>query len=539
MPNRTGIARGATSKAVALISFWGRVVLLAGLTLNVLSRADAAIINATSVSFADVTAAVSLANDGDMVILPAGTASWSSTLTVTNAITLQGAGIGQTIIKENLSIDTQMLTFSTAAGKSYRVTGIEFQGGSRTTVFGKGMILLNGESRAVRVDHCRFNGVRNVSIRTGESVCGVIDHNTFILPANGAYALVVYHSTWNGNQWGDGSWALAPDWGGPGAVYVEDNEFDNASPKAQLAICDQVGGARTVFRYNTFNNTFIDSHGSGSTSRYRGWRHFEIYNNTFTDNPPSATFCVDCRGGTGVFFNNKIYGTTKFLTLHTYRFWLDTDSWGGSDGTNGWDINDITGGPNHDGLYLSGKAGAGSTELTLVVPGAGWAPDQWKDYSVKDTTPKSSTTPGYSYNYPNGFFSVCTGNTSNTITVAPGSNATNMFKPFAPGDQFAIRKVIFSLDQPGAGIADVPADETSVTPIPENLHQTIDPIYSWGNSVNGIAGAGDNTTAADGSMVEGVHYFNGIARPGYTPYTYPHPLVSGLPGPPTNLRVVN
>jgi hypothetical protein len=531
MPNRTGIAHAATSKAVTLISFWARPLLLAGLALNVLSQADAAVINAASVSVIDVTSAIALANDGDTVVLPAGTATWSSTLTITSAITLQGAGIGQTIIKENLSVDTQMLTFNTAAGKSYRVTGIEFQGGTRTTVFGKGMMCWNGESRSVRVDHCRFNGVQNACIRTGESVCGVIDHNTFILPANAAYAIVVYHSTWNGNQWGDGSWALAPDWGGPGALYFEDNEVDNGSTMAQMALCDQVGGARTVFRYNTFNNTYIDSHGSGSTSRYRGWRHFEIYNNTFTDNPPSATFCVDCRGGTGVFFGNKIYGTTKFLTLHTYRFWLDTSSWGGSDGTNGWDINDTTGGPNGNGVYYSGKAGAGSTELTLVVPGAGWATDQWKNYSIKDTTPNAT--------YPNGFFSVCKGNTSDTITVMPGTNAPNLTKPFAPGDHVEIRKVIFSLDQPGAGIADLPADETSATPVPENLHQTIDPIYSWGNSVNDVPGAGDATTAANGSMVQGVHYFNGIARPGYTPYVYPHPLVSGSLGPPANLRVVN
>ena len=531
MPNPTGIAHGATSKAVTLISSWARALFLAGLAFNVLSHAEAAIINAASVSLADVTSAIALANDGDTVLLPAGTASWSSNLTVTKAITLQGAGIGQTIIKENLSVDTQMLSFSTAAGKSYRVTAIEFQGGSRTTVFGKGMLCWSGESRAVRVDHCRFDGIRNANIRTGESVCGVIDHNTFILPANGAYALVVYHSTWNGNQWGDGSWALAPNWGGSGAVYVEDNEFDNASSLGQLAICDQVGGARTVFRYNTFNNTYIDSHGTGSTARYRSWRHFEIYNNIFTDNPPSSTFCVDCRGGTGVFFNNKIYGTTKFLTLHTYRFWLDTGSWGGSDGTNGWDINDTTGGPNHDGIYLSGTAASGSTNLTLVVSGVAWTPDQWVGYSVKDTTPDST--------YPSGFFSICTGNTSNTITVAAGSNASNVTKPFTKGDQFEIRKVILSLDQPGAGTSDLLADETSITPTPVDLHQTIDPIYSWGNSVDDVAGAGDKTAAVTGSMVEGVHYINGIARPGYTPYIYPHPLVSGTLAAPVNLRVVN
>jgi hypothetical protein len=168
--------------------------------------------------------------------------------------------------------------------------------------------------------------------------------------------------------------------------------------------------------------------------------------------------------------------------------------------------------------------------LKLVVPGARWATDQWRNYSVRDTTPDVT--------YPNGFFSVCTDNTSNTITVKAGSNAKNLTKPFAPGNHFEIRKVILSLDQPGAGTTDMPTDETSVTPTPENLHQGIDPIYSWGNSVNNVAGAGDATIAVVGSMVQGVHYLNGVARPGYTPYVYPHPLVSGVPGPPQNLRVV-
>lgn len=495
------------------------------------SEAKAATIHASSVSLVDVTAAIALAKDGDTVILPPGTASWNSPLTVTNAITLQGAGVGHTIIKENLSTDAPMLLFNTVLGKSSRVTGIEFQGGGRTTVFGKGMIVFSGASMTVRVDNCKFDKVYNTSIRTNGSVCGVIDHNTFNLIKNGAYAVIPYHTTWNGKLWGDGSWAAPPDWGGPGALYMEDNVFNNASSAPQLAVCDNVAGARSVFRYNAFNNTFIDSHGTGSTSRYRGWRHFEIYENTFTDSPPSATFCVDCRGGTGVFFNNKIYGKTKFLTLHTYRFWLNTVSWGGSDGTNGWDINNTTGGPNHDGVYLRGTAGAGSTNLKLVVQGAGWAIDQWKNYSVRDTTPDAT--------YPNGFFSVCTGNTSDTITVAAGSNDRNTTKPFAPGNHFEIRKVILSLDEPGASTSDMITDERSATPTPENLHQKIDPIYSWGNSVNNVAGAGDATTAVIGSMVLGVHYFNGVKRPGYTPYVHPHPLVNGVPAPPQNLRVVN
>ena len=44
---------------------------------------DAAEINAQSASRTDVGAAVALANDGDTVLVPAGSATWTSTLTVT------------------------------------------------------------------------------------------------------------------------------------------------------------------------------------------------------------------------------------------------------------------------------------------------------------------------------------------------------------------------------------------------------------------------------------------------------------------------
>src|ERR1700731_4595842 len=59
-------------------------------------------IAAKSVSFADVSSAVNLASNGDTVTVPAGTATWTSTLTITKNISLIGAGIGQTIITNNV-----------------------------------------------------------------------------------------------------------------------------------------------------------------------------------------------------------------------------------------------------------------------------------------------------------------------------------------------------------------------------------------------------------------------------------------------------
>jgi hypothetical protein len=67
-------------------------LVLAALFFAVSSAAQARTINAASPSLADVTTAVNASSDGDTVVIPSGTASWTSNITLTKAITI----IGQT-----------------------------------------------------------------------------------------------------------------------------------------------------------------------------------------------------------------------------------------------------------------------------------------------------------------------------------------------------------------------------------------------------------------------------------------------------------
>ena len=55
---------------------------------------------AASASRADVVAAIQRATDGDTVTIPAGTATWTTGVNTGKAITLQGAGVGFTVILE-------------------------------------------------------------------------------------------------------------------------------------------------------------------------------------------------------------------------------------------------------------------------------------------------------------------------------------------------------------------------------------------------------------------------------------------------------
>ena len=488
--------------------------------LSLSGQAEAAVINARSASFADVRAAVASAADGDTVVIPAGTNTWTQSMSISKAITLKGAGVGQTVIQEDLPSDTVMLVFETALGKFYRLTGIEFRAGSRTILFGKGCVLFRGSSKTFRIDHCKWDHVNNRFMVFGGSVCGVVDHNVCISRRHVAHILV-RHDSWDGRKFGDGSWATPIDWGGTNAVYFEDNNFGN-SGSGVTAMSDQYSGARLVFRHNTLSNVNFASHGTGSSGRQRGVRQWEIYSNTFTASPATTKNAIHMRGGTGVVFDNIFTGFDKPLTLHTYRYHTAFRTWSGSDGTSGWDLNDPK-------IYASGTAGSGSgigpngAGGTLVVPGAKWSTNQWVGYVVRNLDGLSNTQPPTSEGRgggPGPFFSDIVSNTSDTIIAKAGSQRPN--KIFAAGDRFEIRKVIQGLDMIGGSTGGLLSGDA---PTPRWLNQAIEPVYVWNNTKDGVANAG-LAIAPDRPIKEGVHFLNNKAKPDYKPLVYPHPLVT-------------
>jgi hypothetical protein len=70
-------------------------------------------------------------------------------------------------------------------------------------------------------------------------------------------------------------------------------------------------------------------------------------------------------------------------------------------------------------------------------------------------------------------------------------------------------------DQIGAG-----KDLTLWTDVAPYPTQASEPAYFWGNTPNTVD---INYPATPGHIIDGRDYFNDTQRPGYTPYTYPHP----------------
>ena len=493
--------------------------LLCLLLLTSFYPVKAAIINANSTSFIDVSNAISKASYGDTVQIPAGTSTWSNGVYVTG-ITLSGAGIDNTVILDNmpnLSV-ARMISIITVANSLSRVTGITLRGGLNPNENFKGKLECSATLAAktsFRVDHCSFENLNGDNIFVdGANFSAVIDHDIFILGLVNAGGV----TTGTGiTQWGDSatdgygdaSWASPPTYGTANTLYIEDNFFTNTVPNSSsCAAYDAYTGARSVFRYNTVYNTFWADHGNDTSQRYRGTRQFEIYNNTFTDNQSFVT-AMDFRSGTGVVFSNTVNGYNLFDTIENYRN-VQGNYFGGVTGFNSWDSNSPI-------SYFSGTHTGPNDSPFLQVSGSPWTVNQWAGYTVNDTN--------------TGRFCLIQGNTTNQLIMTAPKDLGPM--NFNNGDGFVIYYCYPALDQVGRGSGDLLVDVgnwpnvstiNAATGTSSWPRQILEPLYSWGNTLNGsVAGI----TSGYANIQEGRDIYQNAIKPGYTPLIHPHPLVSG------------
>lgn len=269
-------------------------------------NAEAATRNAATCSRADVGAAVNAAADGDTVVIPGGTCTWGSTLTINKILTLQGAGPNSTIIVDGVSKAgypnvPYVLYWETKAGGISRITGIGFEGGSASDPNNSGMLRIVGSSHTFRFDHSRVKTTQTSGLHIRGNVLGVVDHVTFDLN-NWKYGIYVHLENWKGiGDFGDSAWADDHYIGTDKAVFIEDSTF--AGSGNQIAI-DGWSGSRVVFRRNKLTNAAWENHGTETGGRWRSQRTFEVYDNTFTWTNMSWASMIGIRGGTGVVFNN-------------------------------------------------------------------------------------------------------------------------------------------------------------------------------------------------------------------------------------------
>jgi len=495
------------------------------------SVAQARMINAASPSVTDVRRAIASAADGDTVIVPAGTAAWSSTLTITKGITIQGqtavnsdTGICNdlTILQDNLPANSiGFFNCTTNMGQFLRITGITFTNAPGNTVERlNGAVNLYGNSNTVRLDHLHLTNVNSLNgITVAGSVYGVADH----IVMDNLPSQRVQNRVDNGGLYGDAVWAQPAGYGGPDFFFFEDwyiNNTINGGNSASGGV-DAHSGGRFVVRHCHLYDVQILNHGTES-GRYRGGRAQEIYNNDYHWSEPVTLYGV--RAGSLVAHDNTFYGSKPSgYGLQTYRTFTSFDGvWKGADGQNNWDYNvtepdgvtHIDGHPPY--LFYSGiltSSNDNCCPYTVTDTSKNWTTNRWTGYSLRRTS--------------DGATARITGNDNHTLRIVQWNS-----QHFAAGNGYQIHKVLQAIDQPGLGAGDLLSGDN---PTPRWLNQVREGCWSWNNIYtpdgSHINFAVAYNAGAGGNLVEGLDYHNDTPMPGYTPYVYPHPLTKGLPPP--------
>ena len=171
-------------------------------------------------------------------------------------------------------------------------------------------------------------------------------------------------------------WAQDPDFGGPQAVYIEDNIVDNGHP----GTIDANYGGRYVYRFNTITTTdtyVAEFHGVQGNNR--GPQRWEIYGNKFNVNTQIWTAAY-IRGASGYMFDNTVdtdFGVAAILKVE--RSCETKSPYGQCDGT--WNI---------DGNSSAGEGYPCRDQI-------GRSRDS-SAFSGTGTWPSQALTPAYSWN---------------------------------------------------------------------------------------------------------------------------------------------
>jgi hypothetical protein len=555
-------------------------LVLTALLFAASGAAQAASVSALSPSFADVSKAIAAAHDGDTVIVPAGTASWTAILNISKGITIQGKTTTSnensanptfndaTIIKDDSPGSIMKVTLTPS--QAFRVTGLTFAPGARISGGPAGIMITSTgatPNMQVRIDHCHFDQIRqseNIYIKGW--TYGVVDHNV-IKCLNGTDSFMTEAGSYGGKIVGNGAWADYPWFGTNKFMFYEDNYIQGTGISILSGNCDSAFGARFVLRHNWWQNAIAETHGTEGAYQ-RGHRAWEAYDNTFNWTIQNSGMFGQ-RSGVVLWHDNIINGTAP--TDNSVGHFVDyrqgtmrpNPIWGISDGTSPWDQNDTEG----NGTFVEGHAphvfDSGTATTTAVVnPNTGtftdtkksWTPNQWVNYSIQNANPASPS-------YPRG--DKILSNTANTITFNHSvSSDGKYYLTFAAGDAYQIHRVLTTMDQNGRGKGDLITGPYNATPINSTTgnaswtHQALEPNFSWNNvgpgglalvfktsSVTlkpnrdyydvGIGLAKDSTPAMVSQTYNAA--LNGTAYTGT--YTYPHPLASDL-APPSNLTIV-
>ena len=506
---------------------------------------------AASCSRDDVATAVAAASDGDTVTIRDGSCTWTSGITVPVGIgiTIKGAGTpnntaattgasascSQTVITHSVSVGYSFLFRPNATSSLSRLSCLKFEAGSPTNLYSP--VAADGTCSesgcaSVRFDNLTFDGALATHLAsesgggviTTDNVFGVIDHNTMLSSSANYFLLEYGHSAWLGiGSHGDKSWSEPNSYGTANLIYLENNLMgDGASfgeTEALLPV-GQTAGGRVAARFNTCTGciTGLSNHGTESSGRRRGGRQLEFYaNSVICGNTGGCQGVVPIRSGTSITFGNTINNRespahtwwNQYVAFSIYRIDLFTDvsPWlqcpGAYDQTSPVICLDQ---PNRrGGTYLSGSTPSPTGWSNQVLEPA----YEWDN---------SGYNPVFGNVYPTGYGAYLQANrdwyTDNSLgTPQAQTSATSPFNGTS-----------------GVGFGTLARRPSTCT---TGVGYWATDEGSWNTSAQTYVGGYTQGRLYTCTATDTWTLY-------YTPYTYPHPLISAgmsVPNAPTNVRI--
>lgn len=261
-----------------------------------------------------VYSALRVATSGDRVDVPAGSFSWGSgaaSMTIPAGVTLQGAGMGSTIITMVSGAPAGYGSGLILLNNNSVAKGLEINGNTARCV-----AFTQASSSAVdwRISYCKFTpGTSSDEAYLlynsfTECACrGLIDN---------CYVTLMYGQSETIFTRGPATaWDSASGVGDLNAIYVENCTFAGS---AGGYVCDANANGSIVVRFCTITGPIkIDGHGLTTNTPNQGYRRIEAYNNTWTYSGGSW-HAMELRGGTNYIFNNTGAGGAGKIQITDY-----------------------------------------------------------------------------------------------------------------------------------------------------------------------------------------------------------------------------
>lgn len=433
------------------------------------AEASAATVTAANCSQSAVQSALNSAANGDTVVIPNGTCTWSGLLNVdarNRNIHLRGQSVTGTIIN---AAAAPMVSIQGVAGYTWRFSDMTISAAAS----GQEIVSVNGTAKNWRINNINFTNTGSslflFTIR-GDTF-GVIDH----LNVSGGNSGIISLIGGGFSSWTNPEYAA---WGTDKAVFLEDSVINiNDHNEGRLTI-DCTNGGRYVLRNNVITNQRTGNHGL-DTGGYASCLSSEIYRNKFvyTSTWDTISGVVYWRGGSTLVHSNTIQ--------------YSSSTWGS----------------NHFKL-LNFRAGDGSV---------GWPACNGTRYSLSSTvTAAWGGTVAFS---TGGTQRMCSGNrmricsSDSTCAAAGEGSCTEYIDGQAGSGSYPC------FMQVGRGLNNM-----------SNPSYAWGNTFSGGQGAGGFScpggGCAANTFTPGTNIAAGRDYFDNTAKPGYAPYQYPHPLQS-------------